>query len=544
MNSIDVELDNPPTYDRSMALTGQPPVTMSWKQKLAVLIGMFGLSIVLLAAFNLSFPNKSFWFSVAMLSIVSGTVWFAWEAYMHKYPGIKNDGVWFKSVSSHGFWGWIVGIVLTGFYIVLYFYPEYLGLVKDGDNKGIIALFDPLSRILSGNPASQWFVYGTLYTVGILAFGIKFLWKYRHNRYERIRTFSVMFFQLSFAFLIPEFMARLNGHKLVDGGNIPYLDLKLMWPLNYYNFESYRIKGFLSSGNIGFAMLIFSILLIFVISPILTYKYGKRWYCSWVCGCGALAETVGDPFRQLSDKSLRAWKIERWVIHSVVVFVTLMTTAVIYSYLGNDSSKYWLTKTTFLIGVAVLLTTIFALVMLFKRDEFKKDAKFGAIGYFTIIMALIAFHFFSNDGYVFLFKSGTLRKTYSFLIGSIFSGVIGTGFYPILGNRPWCRFGCPMAAILGFQQRFFSKFRITTNGGQCISCGNCSTYCEMGIDVRAYAQKGENIVRSSCVGCGICSAVCPRGVLKLENGPLKGRIDSNQVLLGNDVDLMKLVNSK
>ena len=65
----------------------------------------------------------------------------------------------------------------------------------------------------------------------------------------------------------------------------------------------------------------------------------------------------------------------------------------------------------------------------------------------------------------------------------------------------------------------------------------------MGIDVRAYAQKGENIVRSSCVGCGICSAVCPRGVLKLENGPLEKRIDSNEILLGNDVDLMKYVNN-
>ncbi|HBU76565.1 MAG TPA: FeS-binding protein, partial [Muricauda sp.] len=77
-------------------------------------------------------------------------------------------------------------------------------------------------------------------------------------------------------------------------------------------------------------------------------KYGKRWYCSWVCGCGGLAETAGDSFRQLSDKSTFAWKVERWVVHSVVVFVTLMTTAVIYSYLGTDSSKYWLTKSTFL----------------------------------------------------------------------------------------------------------------------------------------------------------------------------------------------------
>ena len=38
----------------------------------------------------------------------------------------------------------------------------------------------------------------------------------------------------------------------------------------------------------------------------------------------------------------------------------------------------------------------------------------------------------------------------------------------------------------------------------------------MGIDVRWYAQRGQNIIRSSCVGCGICAAVCPRGVLRLE----------------------------
>jgi len=528
------------TYDRSMALTGQPPKKLNKGQKISALIGTVGLGIMLLAAFNVEFPNRALWLFIALSSIMGGTIWYAKASYGHKVKGIKNDGVWFKSLSSLGLFGWLAGVAMTGFYIVLYFYPEYLGLAKSGNNSGVIALFDPLSRILSGNPASQWFVYGTLYTLAILAFGIKFIWKYRHNRYEVIRTISVMFFQTSFAFLIPEFMARLNGDKF----SLPYYDLKHIWPLNYYNFERYRVNDMLDAGNIGLIMLIFGIVSIFVITPILTFKYGKRWYCSWVCGCGGLAETAGDSFRQLSDKTVKAWNVERWVVHSVVVFVTLMTTAVIYSYLGNDTSKYWLTKTTFLLGVGGILTAVFTWVMLFKRDQLQKDAKYGAIGYFVIIIALIGFHFLSGDGHVFLFKSGTLRKTYSFLIGSIFSGVIGTGFYPIFGNRSWCRFGCPMAAMMGFQQRLFSKFRITTNGGQCISCGNCSTYCEMGIDVRAYAQKGENIVRSSCVGCGICSAVCPRGVLKLENGPLEGRIDSNQVLLGNDVDLMTLVNKK
>ena len=111
-----------------------------------------------------------------------------------------------------------------------------------------------------------------------------------------------------------------------------------------------------------------------------------------------------------------------------------------------------------------------------------------------------------------------VQHWYGFAIGAVFSGVLGVGLYPLMGTRVWCRFGCPMAAWLGIWQKKASKFRITTNGGQCISCGNCSTYCEMGIDVKAYAQRGQDIVRASCVGCGICSAVCPRGVLRLENG--------------------------
>ncbi len=542
------------TVQRDMSLTGQPPKSINSIQKVATIIGLTGLAILLLAGFNVDFPDKEIWLTIALVSIASGIVLFAKGAYSGQLEGIKNHGVWFKSISSRGLWGWVAGLSLTGFYIILYFYSGFLGLNAQGDNTGIIALFDPLSKLLSGNPASQWFVYGTLYTLAILAFGIKFIWKYRHNQYEKLRTVSVMFFQTAFAFLIPEFMARMNS----DTFSLPYYDLKNIWPLNYYNFEQYRIDSFISAGDVGLALLIFGVISIFVITPILTYKYGKRWYCSWVCGCGGLAETAGDSFRQLSDKSMTAWKVERWVVHSVLVFSVVMTTAVISTYLGYDSEAYWLTKDVFLIGVSVFLLALFLGILYFKQKQIKKDALRGATIYLGITLAFFALMFFVDISQItFNPKSITLglldetftyteavRRSYGFLIGAIFSGVIGTGFYPIFGNRVWCRMGCPMAAILGLQQRLFSKFRITTNGGQCISCGNCSTYCEMGIDVRAYAQKGENIVRASCVGCGICSAVCPRGVLKLENGPLQGRIDGNEVLLGNDVDLMNLVNQK
>ncbi len=541
--------------ERNMALTGQP-VSLNTSQKIGVLLGMTGLFILVLAVLGVQLGVTALWLTLSLSAIAGGIIIFSIGAYSDKLPGIKNDGVWFKSSSARGVIGWMAGIALTGFYIILYFYAEVLGLGQgaDGTNTGLVALFDPLSYFLKGSQASQWFMYGTLYTVLILAFGIKFMWKYKHNRYEQLRTASVMFFQTAFAFVLPELMARLNS----DTFSLPYNDIKLMWPLNYYAFEQWRVDQFINAQNIGLFFLILGIAMIFIVSPFLTYKYGKRWYCSWVCGCGGLAETVGDPYRHLSSKKMSAWKLERWMINAVLVFSILFTTAVISTYLGYDSEKYWFTKNIFLLSGGTFLVLVFAAIAYWKRNQLKSDAFKGAIvslgitlGFFVLLSFMDINNIKINASY-FSFGLNTneyglsdgMRSFYGFGISSIFSGVVGTGFYPILGNRVWCRMGCPMAGILGIQQRLFSKFRITTNGGQCISCGNCSTYCEQGIDVRAYAQKGENIVRSSCVGCGICSAVCPRGVLKLENASLEGRINPNEILLGNDVDLMNYVNKK
>ena len=236
---------------------------------------------------------------------------------------------------------------------------EYLGKGIEGTNTGLIGFFDPLSQTLKGQPASEWFVYGTLYTLAILIFGFKFILKYRHNTYQLLRTISVMFFQIGFAFLLPEILQRLNQ---------PYYDFKNMWPLNYYFFYDWNIEGFLNSGNIGLFMLVWGVLMIFLISPVLTYFYGKRWYCSWVCGCGGLAETAGDPFRHLSDKSLKAWKIERWLIYSVLVFAVVMTVAVLFSFFSKNPDKFVITKTAFLVIVIAIMAILAGIAYRYRND--------------------------------------------------------------------------------------------------------------------------------------------------------------------------------
>lgn len=500
---------------KSLSISNPDPLSLDWQQKLSSVIAMAGVVILAMAGIQVKAVSGWCYLTGSLTLISVGVVWFSYRTFRVGIAGIRNNGIMFSSLTNRGLWAWISGLIITAFYVLLYWYPEFLGQAtgEGQTNSGLVGFFDPLSMWLKNSSASQWFVYGTLYTLAILVFGVRFIWKYRHNSYQVLRTLSVMFFQLGFAFLIPEWLQRLN---------YPYNDFKNMWPLNYYFFDEWNIKAFLSSGNLGLLMLIFGVAMIFIISPILTYFYGKRWYCSWVCGCGGLAETAGDPFRQLSDKSLKAWQIERWMIHLVLLFSFIMTVGVIFSFFHNNPSGYWLNKTSFVIFLSLLILAL--LLALWSKKYFKGKLDRKALQIFTavtsVVLILTVVSLLTGRSNALFIDFYTLRSSYGFLIGAAFSGVIGVGFYPLMGSRVWCRFGCPMAAILGIQQKLFSRFRITTNGGQCISCGNCSTYCEMGIDVRAYAQKGQDIVRASCVGCGVCSAVCPRGVLKLENGSI------------------------
>ena len=371
---------------------------------------------------------------------------------------------WLKHDITHrGITAWALCLALLAFYSLLYF-PDKLGelaqvfrLDRDataslrgwGDKLNI---FEHLMRWLGGalgytvkkwwDPIwNKWTLYGVLYTGAIVGGGAAVISKYRHNPYQIVRTIVVMCSQAVLAFTLPLWMGAKGYYSYY---------FSYLWPLKIdYLYPENLAK-------MPLPLVLYSILGAFILVPLLGALFGKRWYCSWVCGCGGLANTFGDPWRQLSNKSSAAWTFERYSIHSTLV-IALLTTALIVTsgFMGEQNPA--LTRA--------------ALIVKFL--------------YGVVVVALL-------------------------------SGAVGVAFYPIGGTRIWCRYFCPMAALLGVTQKA-GRFRITVKEDMCISCGMCSKYCEMGIDVRAYAQANESFTRASCVGCGLCAEVCPRGVLRLES---------------------------
>ena len=442
-----------------------PATSPAEKLTLAVIAG--GLLALLLTLADGNPARQQTWFYLALGLVSAGTLAWSRLKYSQHPAGVQQNNLWLRASTGRGAVAWVTGLVLTGFYVVLYWYSGGDGHGNFGPLSNLIHALDGFSQWLRARPADQWFLYGTFYTLAILLMGGRALWKYRHSRYQLIRTASVMFFQLGFSFIIPGVLLFFQK---------PEFYFSYFWPLKYdYLFPS-TVTSLMQNGGLGVFMVFWGAAMSLLATPVLTYFLGKRWYCSWVCGCGGLAETAGDPYRQLADKSRTAWRWEVRIIYTILVVI---------------------------VAITALLWVNFAL----------HGTLLGEAG-------------------------NVAAKWYGFAIGSVFSGVIGVGFYPIMGSRVWCRFGCPMAAYLGLLQKHFSRFRISTNGAQCISCGNCSNVCEMGIDVQQYAQRGEPIIRASCVGCGMCSTACPRGVLNLENGPREGRYQASQLIHADSLRIL------
>lgn len=75
--------------------------------------------------------------------------------------------------------------------------------------------------------------------------------------------------------------------------------------------------------------------------------------------------------------------------------------------------------------------------------------------------------------------------------------------------RFWCRYLCPMGALLSFFNRL-SFFGLNLNRAKCVDCGLCQRACPMGI---APQRQGNS---TDCIKCGECVPACPHSALSLK----------------------------
>lgn len=154
-------------------------------------------------------------------------------------------------------------------------------------------------------------------------------------------------------------------------------------------------------------------------------------------------------------------------------------------------------------------------------DEYRNKAPHGPkakklenIGQWVLLFAFLTTTLsYFHQHYAYLTTTTQLfQSAYKLLIDIFFAGVLGLGVYFFLGGRIWCRFGCPLAALMHIYTRF-SRYRIFSEKKKCISCNICTKVCHMGIDVMNFANKGIPMNDVECVRCSTCVTSCPMEVL-------------------------------
>ena len=167
-----------------------------------------------------------FWFLTFGLGILGSLLYIIPTVVTGGTAATKNNGVWLNPATNRGWIGWFAFAFLVGFYMLLYFNPDYI--------VNWVYIVDPISISLSGNAASQWVLYGLLYCTVMSVMAARMYIKYRHNKYQILRTTSVWFFQIVFAFLIPEILVRFEK---------PWYDFKNAFPLDYdFFFKCQTVK--------------------------------------------------------------------------------------------------------------------------------------------------------------------------------------------------------------------------------------------------------------------------------------------------------------
>ncbi|WP_235839645.1 NAD(P)-binding domain-containing protein [Cognaticolwellia mytili] len=331
---------------------------------------------------------------------------------------------------------------------------------------------------------SRSFYYTVLYTLLIGIFGWQRI-KRRRTPYVTVQTTVLFLIQLFPLFLLPEIILPLLGYNGVFDAGMgksfadalfpSYISAQELaahtWPEWGHPRAYWHAYSFIFAWPLGVytvftdtpqvAWLVIGAIQTFVIIPLIVVKWGKGAYCSWICSCGAMAETMGDQQRHKMPHGAKWNKFNMLGQLILLVAVVLL----IIRVLGWAYPESWMNQ----------------MFGLFLKGENKDYQLVNAFSYKWVVDILLA-------------------------------GILGFGLYFKYSGRTWCRFACPLAALMHIYSRF-GRFAIASEKSKCISCNQCTSVCHQGIDVMAFASKGQPMTDPQCVRCSACVQTCPTGTL-------------------------------
>jgi NosR/NirI family transcriptional regulator, nitrous oxide reductase regulator len=336
-------------------------------------------------------------------------------------------------------------------------------------------------RITLAEPS---FYYSLAYSLCIVLFGIDRL-RRRKTPYVRLQTLVLMAVQVLPLFLLPYVLLPWAGHNgAFDSGAGKWLGdqlfpiasyghgreywrafgLVLAWPLFVWNFFTEQPL---------WLWLAIGALQTFVVIPWIVWRWGKGAYCGWVCSCGALAETMGDRHRHKMPHGM-VWNRLNMLGQGILAVAVLLFVLRIIGWAAPGSN-------------------------------------FGRVSSGLFHQMLSGFAPFG------------VQLNYWHVVDLMLAGILGVGLYFWFSGRVWCRFACPLAALMHIYARF-SRYRIFAEKSKCISCNVCTSVCHQGIDVMNFANKGLPMEDPECVRCSACVQMCPTGVLRFGRFASDGRV--------------------
>ncbi|MCK6563089.1 hypothetical protein L6R21_28210, partial [bacterium] len=137
----------------------------------------------------------------------------------------------------------------------------------------------------------------------------------KDKRYQTWRYASLLAFQVGFFVIVNLVAVQALSVKYAWRAWGLYQPFPLFFNTFFWWYDgdpAWIVWSFVGAGLVG----------TFVAIPLLARNHGKR-FCTWICGCGGLAETLGDRWRHLSAKGKRSrdWELQGVVVLAASVIV-------------------------------------------------------------------------------------------------------------------------------------------------------------------------------------------------------------------------------